>query len=61
MMIQALCEIADKLGLEKLIAEVPDSNSSAIRAISNAGFHRGALLHNLANDKDGMPQGTLRY
>ncbi len=55
MMIRTLCEIADKLGLEKLIAEVPDSNTAALRTFTKAGFHRAALLPNLAKDKDGMP------
>lgn len=55
LMIRGLCEIADKLGLEKLVAEVPDANTAAIKTFVKAGFHRAALIPNLAKNKDGMP------
>ncbi|SPF43369.1 GCN5-related N-acetyltransferase [Syntrophobacter sp. SbD1] len=55
LMIEELSEIAYKLELEKLIAEIPDTNTSAIRAFTKAGFYRAAVIPNLAKDRENMP------
>jgi L-amino acid N-acyltransferase YncA len=55
LMIVELADIAYKLGLEKLLAEIPDLNASAIDAFSRAGFYRAAVIPNLVKDRDNMP------
>ena len=55
LMIIELADIAYKLGLEKLLAEIPDLNASAIDAFSRAGFYRAAVIPNLVKDRDNMP------
>lgn len=59
LMIEELCDIAYKLGLEKLIAEVPDINTAAIHAFMRAGFYRAAVIPNLAKDRDNMPMDVV--
>jgi len=59
LMIEELVEIAYKLGLEKLIAEVPDINTPAINAFMRAGFYRAAVIPNLAKDRDNMPMDVV--
>ena len=55
LMIEELADIAYKLGIEKLIAEIPDLNTSAINAFMRAGFYRAAVIPNLVKDRDNMP------
>lgn len=55
LMIEELADIAYKLELEKLLAEVPDVNFSAIKAFTRAGFYRAALIPNLVKDRENMP------
>ena len=55
LMIEELVDIAYKLGIEKLIAEVPDLNTSAIHAFTRAGFYRAALIPNMVKDRENMP------
>ncbi len=55
LMIEELSEIAYKLEIEKLLAEIPDTNYSAIRAFTTAGFYRAAVIPNLAKDRENMP------
>jgi L-amino acid N-acyltransferase YncA len=55
LMIQEIADIAFKLELEKLIAEVPDINISAINAFTKAGFYRAATNPNLVKDRENRP------
>ncbi len=55
LMIEELVDVAYKLGIEKLIAEVPDLSTSAINAFAKAGFYRAAVIPNLVKDGDDMP------
>jgi ribosomal protein S18 acetylase RimI-like enzyme len=55
LMIEELSEIAFRLELEKLVAEVPDTNTLAIGAFIRAGFYRAAVIPNLAKDRENMP------
>jgi len=55
LMIEELVDIAFKLGIEKLIAEVPDLNTAAIHAFNRAGFYRAALIPNMVKDRENMP------
>jgi len=55
LMIREIADIAFKLELEKLIAEVPDINISAINAFMKAGFYRAATIPNLVKDRDNRP------
>jgi ribosomal protein S18 acetylase RimI-like enzyme len=54
-MIEEIADIAYKLELEKLIAEVPDINISAINAFAKAGFYRAATIPNLVKDRENRP------
>jgi ribosomal protein S18 acetylase RimI-like enzyme len=54
-MIEQIADIAFKLELEKLIAEVPDVNISAINAFMKAGFYRAATIPNLVKDRENRP------
>lgn len=55
LMIEEIADIAYKLELEKLIAEVPDINISAINAFTKAGFYRAATIPNLVKDRENRP------
>jgi len=55
LMIKEIADIAFKLELEKLIAEVPDVNISAINAFTKAGFYRAATIPNLVKDRENRP------
>jgi len=55
LMIEEIVGIAGKLDLEKLIAEIPDTNIPAINAFRRAGFHRAAVIPNLVKDKENQP------
>ena len=55
LMIQELTDIAYKLGIEKLLVEIPDVEVSAIKAFTAAGFTRVASIPNMVKDRDAMP------
>jgi len=55
LMIKEIADIALKLELEKLIAEIPDVNMSAINAFTKAGFYRAATIPNLVKDRENRP------
>jgi L-amino acid N-acyltransferase YncA len=55
LVIEELSEVAYKLGLEKLVVEVPDLSTAAINAFTKAGFYRAAVLPNMVKDRDSMP------
>jgi GNAT superfamily N-acetyltransferase len=54
-MIEELADVAYKLGLEKLLVEIPDHETSAINAFTRAGFYRAAHIPNMVKDRDSMP------
>jgi len=54
-MIEELVEIAYGLGIEKLLVEIPDVNTSAINAFNSAGFNRVAMIPNMVKDRDQQP------
>lgn len=55
LMLDEISDIAAKLGLEKLFAEIPDTSTAAINAFTKAGFYRAAIIPNMAKDQDNMP------
>jgi L-amino acid N-acyltransferase YncA len=55
LMIEELVDIAYKLGIEKLIVEIPDPGTAAINAFTRAGFHRVAVIPNMVKDRENMP------
>jgi RimJ/RimL family protein N-acetyltransferase len=54
-MIEELVDVAGRLELEKLVAEIPDQNTAAIHAFRKAGFHRAAVIAGLAKDRENQP------
>ena len=55
LMIKEIASLADSLGLEKLVAELPEMNAPAISAFNKAGFHRVAFLPNFVKDRENRP------
>ena len=55
LMVDELARIAYRLGIEKLILEIPDTNTAVINAFTKAGFHRAAVIPNMAKDRQNMP------
>ncbi len=55
LMIEELVDISYKLGVEKLIAEIPDLNIAAINAFTASGFYRAAVIPNMVKDRENMP------
>jgi L-amino acid N-acyltransferase YncA len=55
LMIEELVDIAYKLGIEKLIVEIPDLGAAAINAFARAGFYRVAVIPNMVKDRENMP------
>jgi len=55
LMIDELVDIAYKLGIEKLIVEIPDLGAAAINAFTRAGFYRVAVIPNMVKDRQNMP------
>ncbi|MCG7851438.1 MAG: GNAT family N-acetyltransferase [Methanosarcinaceae archaeon] len=55
LMIDELVNIAYKLGIEKLIVEIPDPGTAAINAFTRAGFYRVAVIPNMVKDRENMP------
>ena len=54
-MVDELVRIAYKLGIEKLVLEIPDTNTAVINTFTKAGFHRAALIPNMVKDRQNMP------
>jgi RimJ/RimL family protein N-acetyltransferase len=54
-MVGELVQIAYKLGIEKLVLEIPDTNIAVINTFTKAGFHRAALIPNMVKDRQNMP------
>ena len=55
LMIGELVDIAYKLGIEKLIVEIPELSTSAIHAFNREGFYRVAEIPNMVKDRENMP------
>ena len=55
LMVDELSRIAFRLGIEKLILEIPDTSVATINAFTKAGFHRAALIPNMVKDRQNMP------
>lgn len=55
LMIEELVDISYKLGVEKLIVEIPDINIAAINAFTASGFYRAAMIPNMVKDRENMP------
>ena len=55
LMIEEIASLAHSLGLEKLVAELPDINAPAINAFNKAGFHRVAFIPNFVKDRENRP------
>jgi len=55
LMVDELARIAYRLGIEKLILEIPDTNTAVINAFTKAGFHRAAVIPNMVKDRQNMP------
>jgi acetyltransferase len=55
LMIEEIVDLAGDLKLEKLIVELPDTNTAAIHAFRRAGFHRAAVIPGLVKDKESQP------
>lgn len=54
-MADELSRIAYRLGIEKLILEIPDTNTAVINTFTKVGFHRAALIPNMVKDRQNMP------
>lgn len=55
LMVDELARIAYLLGIEKLILEIPDTNSAVINTFTKVGFHRAAVIPNMVKDRQNMP------
>ena len=55
LMLDELVDIAYKLGIEKLIVEIPDFVTAAINAFTRSGFYRVAVIPNMVKDRENMP------
>ena len=55
LMIRETVDIAMKLKLEKLLAEIPANNIPAINAFRSCGFGRVAVIPGLARDRENHP------
>lgn len=54
-MVGELVRIAYRLEIEKLVLEIPDTNTAVINTFTKAGFHRAALIPNMVKDRQNMP------
>lgn len=55
LIVDELARIAYLLGIEKLILEIPDTNSAVINTFTKVGFHRAAVIPNMVKDRQNMP------
>lgn len=55
LMVDELSRIAYRLGIEKLVLEIPDTNTAVINTFTKVGFHRAAVIPNMAKDRQNMP------
>lgn len=59
LIIEEMVDIAYKLGIEKLIVELPDVNTAAIQAFTKSGFYRAATIPNMVKDRTNMPVNVV--
>jgi len=55
LMVDELTRIAYRLGIEKLVLEIPDTNTAVINTFTKVGFHRAAMIPNMVKDRQNMP------
>jgi ribosomal protein S18 acetylase RimI-like enzyme len=55
LMVDELSRVAYRLEIEKLILEIPDTNTAVINTFTKVGFHRAALIPNMVKDRQNMP------
>jgi RimJ/RimL family protein N-acetyltransferase len=55
LMVDELARIAYRLGIEKLILEIPDTSTAVINTFTKAGFNRAAVIPNMVKDRGNMP------
>jgi L-amino acid N-acyltransferase YncA len=55
LMLDEILRIAYRLGIEKLIVEVPDTSTASINMFTKTGFHKAALIPNMVKDRQNMP------
>jgi acetyltransferase len=55
LMVDELTRIAYRLGIEKLVLEIPDTNTAIINTFTKVGFHRAAMIPNMVKDRQNMP------
>ena len=55
LMVNELSRIAYGLGIEKLILEIPDTNTAVINTFTKAGFYHAAMIPNMVKDRQNMP------
>ncbi|MFO7556659.1 MAG: GNAT family N-acetyltransferase [Desulfobacterales bacterium] len=55
LIVNEIVQIAYLLGIEKLVFEIPDTNTAAINTFTRAGFYRAAVIPNMVKDRQNMP------
>jgi len=55
LMLHELTRIAYRLGIEKLVAEIPEVNESTLISFKKAGYQLEAAIPNLVKDRENMP------
>jgi L-amino acid N-acyltransferase YncA len=55
LILQEISHIAYRLGIEKLVAEIPEVNESALITFKKEGFHLEACISNMVKDRENMP------
>ena len=59
LIIEEIVDIAYKLGIEKLIVEIPDVNTHTIEEFAKSGFYRAAAIPNMVKDRTNMPVNVV--
>jgi len=59
MILQELSHIAYRLGIEKLVAEIPEVNESALITFKKEGFNLEACIPNMVKDRENMPMDLV--
>lgn len=59
MILQELSHIAYRIGIEKLVAEIPEVNESALITFKKEGFNLEACIPNMVKDRENMPMDLV--
>jgi len=59
LIVEEIVDIAYKLGIEKLIVEIPDINTDTIGVFAKSGFYRAAAIPNMVKDRTNMPVNVV--